>query len=71
MPDASQIKVNYSAKYWTNQDVIVRVESNIADFGIQISTDVKIGIQIQHMYLQLMGQYMQDFMIKQRKKLEI
>lgn len=41
MPDASQIKVNYSAKYWTNQDVIVRVESNIADFGIQISTDVK------------------------------
>lgn len=41
VPDASQIKVNYSAKYWTNQDVIVRVESNIADFGIQISTDVK------------------------------
>lgn len=41
LPDASQIKVNYSAKYWTNQDVIVRVESNIADFGIQISTDVK------------------------------
>lgn len=41
VPDASQIKVNYSAKYWTNQDVIVRVESNIADFGIQISTDGK------------------------------
>lgn len=41
VPDASQIKVNYSAKYWTNQDVIVRVESNISDFGIQISTDVK------------------------------
>ena len=41
VPDASQIKVNYSAKYWTNQDVIVRLESNIADFGIQISTDVK------------------------------
>lgn len=41
VPDASQIKVNYSAKYWTNQDVIVRVESNIADFEIQISTDVK------------------------------
>lgn len=41
VPDASRIKVNYSAKYWTNQDVIVRVESNIADFGIQISTDGK------------------------------
>lgn len=41
VPDASRIKVNYSAKYWTNQDVIVRVESNIADFGIQISTNGK------------------------------